>query len=1096
MATQTVVFPIGHKNAPDLDLVRQERAYSGRVRLRDFELDLKTGELCSGDDSKTLLREQPFQVLRMLVANGGEIVSREEIRRTLWPGSTIVDFDHSINTAIKILRRALGDSANNPQYIETLARRGYRLMVPVEWLQRTKETPGDEPASMSPTGFAFGLVGKKVSHYRVLEVIGGGGMGMVYKAEDLKLGRSVALKFLPEELTGDSVTLQRFEREAQTASSFNHPNICTIHAIEEHEGKPFIVMELLEGETLRTRMAALGPKALPFNELAEIAMQVCSGLKAAHQKGIIHRDIKPANIFLCRSGTVKILDFGLAKLAAEQLGLEQEDAAVVPATSAADSLKRDLTRTGITAGTAGYMSPEQVRHEELDTRTDLFSFGLVLYEMAAGQRAFTGQTVVGVQEAILHQAPVPARVRNPMLPRGFDALLVRALEKDRDRRYQSATAVKDELARIVRAANPTKRRLLQALTAAVLLVLVALGLWRYNVYRHRITLAPTDTIVLADADNQTGDPVFDDALNIALRYEMQQTPYLNILGIDKAYATLAELKLPSTTKITPDVARQICAKTNSKMVISQSIADAGNGYHLEMRALDCSSGAPLGKEQADIGSRNEVIHELGVTAVRLRARLGEPSDSLARFNQPLEKALSASLEALQAGAVGTKLHYTGDVAGALKLYQRTIELDPNLALTYEGMGAAYFFLRNFDLSEASFTRAYQLRDRLTEKDRLHLEILYYSNVIGDWEKAYSSTLRFLQIFPRDVFAHQNLSIASVRLGEPNRAADEAAETARLQPSSYFFGQAIQTSRVASRFIEAKSWLARADALKFDNPAIQAERQLLLFATGDRDGLAKFLAEAERGSDRRDILIGHSFIEIQQGRFRSAERLRLQALGLPSKAPDIYAVVPRSALENAEVGRVVQARRDESDADKRKIYRDEKLVLALALARSGRAEEAGKLADQISAERPEDTLVQHYLVLTIRAAIKLQQHDPAAAIDLLRGTAQYDLVYTPSFDFVYPAYVRGLAYLRLGDGRSAAAQFQKMIDNRGLTLRHVIGPLAWLQLGRAQKMMGDEAAARKSYQTFLDSWKNADADIPIYREAKAEYARLEKVTATK
>src|SRR6266403_2366076 len=269
-----------------------ERASSRRVRLRDFELDLKTGELCSGDDSKTLLREQPFQVLRMLVANGVEIVSREEIRRTLWPGSTIVDFDHGINAAIRILRRALGDSANNPQYIETLARRGYRLMVPVEWLQRTKESPGDEPASMSPNGFAAGLVGKKVSHYRVIEVIGGGGMGMVFKAEDLKLGRSVALKFLPEELSGDAVALKRFEREAQTASALNHRNICTIYEIEEHERQPFIVMELLEGDNLRDRLSTSEPKVLPLPELLGIAVQVCDGLQAAHDKRIIHRDIK------------------------------------------------------------------------------------------------------------------------------------------------------------------------------------------------------------------------------------------------------------------------------------------------------------------------------------------------------------------------------------------------------------------------------------------------------------------------------------------------------------------------------------------------------------------------------------------------------------------------------------------------------------------------------------------------------------------------------------------------------------------------------------------------------------------------------------
>ena len=1068
---------------------------SGRVRFGAFELDLTTGELRSTETSdpnhQVLLREQVFQVLRMLLEREGKIVTRDEIKSRLWANDTVVDFDHSINATIKTLRRALGDSADNPRYIETLARRGYRLMVATEYLESAPGIArGEAPSTLAYPEALGGLIGKKVSHYRVLDVIGGGGMGMVYRAEDLKLGRSVALKFLPQELTSDGVALQRFEREAQAASSLNHPNICTIHAIEEHEAQPFIAMELLEGETLRSRMAALEPKALPFHELSEIARQVCSGLEAAHQRGIIHRDIKPANIFLCKSGVAKILDFGLAKLAGD-VGLEKGEAASATATSSADHLKKDLTRTGTLAGTARYMSPEQVRHQALDTRTDLFSFGLVLYEMAAGQRAFTGPTVVDVHEAVLHETPVPARVRNPMLPRGFDALLAKALEKDRAQRHQSATALKNDLERIVRVANPARKRVRQATAAVTLLALVAVGIWRYDVYRHRITLAPTDTIVLADADNQTGDAVFDDALNIALRYEMQQTPYLNILGIDKAYATLAQLKLPSTTKITPDVARQICGKTNSKMVISQSIADAGNGYHLEMRALDCGSGATLGKEQADIGSRNEVIHELGATAVHLRAKLGEPSASLARFNHPLEKALSASLEALQAGAEGTKLHYAGDVARALKLYQRTIELDPNLALTYEGMGAAYYVLKNTELSEASYTRAYQLRDRMTEKDRLNAEIAYYANGIGDWEKEYASVLRFLQLFPRDVFAHNNLAAASRRLGEPDRAADESAETARLQPSSYYFGQAIQTSRVASRFIEAKSWLAKADALKFDNPDIRFERLVVLFATGDRDGVQKILAEGERGSDRRDVLLNHALIETQQGRFRSAERLRLQAFGLPSKATDIYWLVPRLALENAEVGRVVQARRYESEADKRKIDRGDKLVLALSLARSGRTEEAGKLADQISAERPEDTLVQHYLAPTIRAAIKLQQHDPAAVIDLLRGTAKYDLAYTEAFDYVYPAYIRGLAYLELGDGRAAAAQFQKLINNPGLTVRHVTGPLAWLQLGRAQKMMGEEAAARKSYETFLDLWKNADPDIPIYQQAKAEYAKLRK-----
>jgi eukaryotic-like serine/threonine-protein kinase len=639
--------------------------------------------------------------------------------------------------------------------------------------------------------------------------------------------------------------------------------------------------------------------------------------------------------------------------------------------------------------------------------------------------------------------------------------------------------------------SPSPRlRLRKWFAATALLAVIAAAFWLYWSHRRRVTLSATDTIVLADVKNETGDPVFDDALDTALRYEMDQTPYLNTLGMDKILGTLAQLNLPPTTKLIPEAARQICGKTNSKLVISQSISDAGNGYRLQMRALECGSGATLAQEQAEIAKRDEVVHELGVTAARLRAKLGEPSDSLARFNQPLEKALSPSLEALQAATQGLKLSLAGDAQGGLKLFQRAVELDPNLAVAYGRLGATYLFLGNTELSEVAYTRAYRLRDRLTEKGRLGAEINYYSTVIGDWEKEYSSALRFLEIFPRDVFGHVNLREAFVHLGQPDRAADEAAEVARLRPSAYYFGSAIQSIRFASRFNEAKSWLAKADALKFDSSLIRRERLIVAFATGDRDNVEKILQLEEQGKYREDFLYEHALIEIQRGRFQSAERLRLQALGPTPKASNADSWVIPAALEDAEVGKDLQARRYESKAAASPLDRNGKIALAQALARSGQGAEAGTLADQVSAERPEDTLVQHYFVPTIRAAIKLRQHNPATAIDLLRGTAKYDLAFT-GFDYLYPAYIRGLAYLELGDGQSAAAQFQDLIDNPGFTVRHVTGPLAWLQLGRAQKIMGDEAAARKSYEVFLDLWKNADPDIPIYQQAKAEYAKLRK-----
>jgi serine/threonine protein kinase/tetratricopeptide (TPR) repeat protein len=1069
---------------------------SGRVLFGTFDLDLRTGELRSTEapdpNNKVLLREQVFQVLRLLLEREGKIVTREEIKGRLWPNDTVVDFDRSINATIKALRRALGDSADNPRYIETLGRRGYRLMVLTEYVESAPRiAPGQviAPAPLPP----IPLPGKKVAHYRVLDFIGGGGMGMVFKAEDLRLGRVVALKFLPEEFAGDALALQRFEREAQTASALNHPNICTIYEIEEHEGQPFIAMELLQGDNLRDRLSASEQQLLPLPELLEISGQICDGLQAAHEKGIIHRDIKPANIFLCKSGTVKILDFGLAKLAGSDVAMEGAEAAsaTVPETSSTESLKKALTRTGTTAGTAGYMSPEQVRHEELDTRSDLFSFGLVVYEMACGQRPFSGQTLVDLHEAILHQTPAPAKARNPVLPRSLDLVLAKALEKDRDRRYQSATAMKDDLARIMREVHPARRRTRRALAAGALLAVGALSVWGYEIYRHRITLAPTDTIVLADVDNRTNDPVFDDALNSALRYEMEQTPYLNLLGLDKTYATMGQLKLAPTTKITSEIAREICSKTGSKMVISDSIADVGNRYHLEIRALDCGSGATLAEERTDISARNQVVHELGATAVRLRRKLGEPAESLARFNQPLEKATSASLEALQAGAEGVKLFLAGNPQAALPLFQREIELDPDLALTYEGIGVANGILGHYDLMAASYTRAYHLRDRMTEKDRVNIDFHYYTHVTGELDKAYSVLLRSLELFPRDVFFHTNLSATLVELGQPKRAADLADETARLEPSPLYFSWAARENIAASRFNEARSWLAQAEALKFDSLDLRIQKLRLAFIEGDRDALDRIFDGEAHGPNRVVFLREQSEYEAQQGHLDSADRLRLQASKLSSDSEDISTDLVLSARRNAEAGKVIQARKAEDLALQTKLDLGRRMTLALALARSGRTDEAERLADEVSQEAPLDTAVQRYLVPTVRAAVKLQQHDPEAAIALLRETVRYDLAINDSFDRLYPAYIRGLAYLESGDGRSAAGEFQKLIDNPGLCWEYITGPLARLQLGRAERLMGDNASARKSYEEFLSIWKDADADLPIYRQAKAEYAQLQK-----
>jgi eukaryotic-like serine/threonine-protein kinase len=630
--------------------------------------------------------------------------------------------------------------------------------------------------------------------------------------------------------------------------------------------------------------------------------------------------------------------------------------------------------------------------------------------------------------------------------------------------------------------------------AAVALVGVSVGaaaLWFYSSYRHRVTLAASDTIVLAGVINETSDPVFDEALDRVLRFEMEQTPYLNILGNDKVTGILAQLNLPPTTKLTPDVARQICGKTNSKMVINQTIADAGNGYRLQMWALDCGSGAILASEQVTIGKRNEVIHELGVTAARLRANLGEPRDSLMRFNQPMEKALSSSLEALQAGTQGNKLYLAGDAEGALKLYQRAIELDPNLAVVYQAMGSAHGTLGHHELMVASFAHAYQLRERMTEKNRLNIELIYCSNVTGELDKAYSISLRALELYPRDVFFHRNLANTLIQLGQLDRAAAAEDEMARLGPSPIHFAFAAQANIIGSRFKEASSWLAQAQALKFDNLELRIQRLRLVSMEGDRSAYDRISEDEARGPNRVAFLRERSRFEAQQGHFDFSDRLQMQASKLSSDPEDISTGLVFAALQNAEAGRVIQARKTQDLALQSKLDRNRKMVLALSFARSGKTDDANRIADEVSQQAPLDTMVQKYLVPTVRAAVKLQQHDPASAIELLRDTLRYDLADNHSFDYMYPAYIRGLAYLESGDGRSAAGEFQKLIDNPGLCLGFITRPLSHLQLGRAQRLMGNEAAAKKSYEAFLDLWKNADPDTVIYQQAKADYAKLRR-----
>jgi serine/threonine protein kinase len=1088
--------------------IEDERA--GRVRLGAFEVDLHSGALypagaeAVGDDHKNLLREQPLRVLQMLIEGGGKVVTREEIKKRLWPNDTIVDFDHSINVAIGILRQALGDAADNPRYIKTLVRQGYRLMVPVEWLESTTEAPKLEYRQTSAPLLASrgALTGTRVSRYRVLEVLGGGGMGVVYRAEDLKLARPVALKFLPEEVAEQAEAIRRFEREAQTASALNHPNICTIHGIEEYEGKPFIVMELLEGEALSTRLAqSHGPLAL--TALLDIAIQVCSGLQAAHAKGIIHRDVKPANIFLTKDGPAKILDFGLAKLVCtqEEQAAPTEDTSLPVSESPLERSARQssfqdfpsLTTTGTALGTFAYMSPEQIRKEQLDCRTDLFSFGLVLYEMATGNRAFPGESIEVVHEAILHQTLTSARVLNFAVPRRLNAIICKALEKDRSHRYQSAAEMRKDLLLVQKELRPRVHltRTWLATAVAIPVLFAAGGLyWRFH---SRITLSSSDTLVLADMNNQTGDAALGDGMNLALQIAVQQTPYLNLLGGDKVHETLHELRLSEDIRITPEVAVQVCRKTSSRAVISASIGDAGNRFRIGLSAIDCQSGKTLEQVVHEVETREDIVRTLGMSASQLRLKLGESKDSVRRFNQPLDQATSASPDALQALALGYKKHLSGDIPAALAYYKRAIEMDPDFALAYAAESSANYSLYNAQALIGS-AKAFELRNRLTIPSRFQVETLYYGG-LNEWDKACRVEQEWAQAFPRDVIARINLSHCLRNLGRHDEQLVQSRAAARLLPSEPTLIDLLSAAIFAQRINEAKETYDEAISRGLDSPGLHVSHAQLAVLQNDKSGIQTEWAWASQDPVRgRFVLYQQSKTEGFYGRTRNAHRLAQMGVDSSTKAGlllDAAYFESGDALRFAETGNRRQSQALVTDALRKSQDRIVLTLAALTFARAGNTKESQELVEKLNRLFPSDFTIQAFSLPTTRAAIKLEENDPAAAIEMLRPVAPYDLAISDSFDYAYPAYLRGLAYLQLKKGDLAAAEFRKVLDHSGVVLGFVTGALSILQLGRAQVLMHDDEAARKSYEDFLALWKNADPDLPIYKEAKAEYAALRK-----